>query len=400
MSKLYRFFFVALVLVQIVFCVQVVQAGDDTIQVTASGIGHTSDEALKDAYKNAVRRAVGVYVLTETVMNNEDINEKVYANSDGVVSSHEVLETKSLPNNLIEITIKATVQKNNIGQLLGKNKPTVIEKKDIVNVGNSLNAIEEVQKSLDLIFKDYPASLLTVEAIGQPVIDESKNVTADTIPMMQTVRISVNYPEYQKLVKKLMKLFDQNNYPKGSNQPFGSGAVDEILDERKSKNTFYLLTRGSPQMPPQKYSDMRGIGFRLPGQIMRHLQNLAHSHYLFYVHYEMTDLDYNVLGNVEYIGCSAFLLRDIGDMKEYGKGHFCASPCLGNSNKYCVIWPMCMDTIYYDRDYSCHEIYETCGSSFTFTSRFQVNRQVYENAQGLKINVSLYNKKTEETIAP
>ena len=399
MSKMPKYLLVVLAFVQFIFCASLANASDDSIQVTASGIGHTSDEALKDAYKNAVRRAVGVYVLTETVMNNEDIDEKIYANSDGVVSSHEVLETKPLPNNLIEITIKATVQKNNIGRLVGKDKPVVIDKKNIANVSNSLNAMEEVQKSLDLIFKGYPASLLTVEAIGQPVIDETEDVTAGTLPMKQKLRISVNYSEYQKLAKKLEKLFDQMNYPHGYKQPLTSRSIIEF-NGKEASNIFFLLTRRNPNSLAYRFEDLNGIGYRLPGQIIRYIRKHFSSPRCF-IQLEMVDIESNVLGsavwatpNVLFRWAMSYVRNNVEDhciMYDHIRGDLA------------ILWPMC-DGIFWIPDYDSWRVLggmrRKASSERYFTIPFSVNRQMYENAQGLKIQVSIYNEKQEEAISP
>lgn len=408
MNRIYRHCFAILAVALFIIIGQVGHA-DDTLQVTANGIGHTSDEALKDAYKNAVRRAVGVYVLSETVMDNEEIDEKVYANSDGVVSSHEVLDTKTLPNGLLEITIKATVQKNNIGQILSNKQSTVIDKKDIINVGNSLNAMEEVQKSLDLIFKDYPASLLTVEAVGQPVLDETKNVTADTLPLKQTLRISVNYSEYQKLVKKLTKLFDQNNYPKGTKQALTRSSIRQI----RGNNVLFILTRRNPSMPTKTFQDLDGIGYRLPGQITRYLKQIRQSHHLCFIQFEMLDADSNVLIDNVYFGVPYFLrigeIKEIYDRKEGGlrielnggneQHHvgllcplfFCKKWATGEEISDWMTNPLSAMVTDNWRDVVC--------SGF-FTFNFQVNRKLFENAQGLKIKVSIQNQKEEENLTP
>ena len=53
---------------------------NNIITVTASGVGKDENSALKDALKNAVNRALGVYILSETTLSDENIKEKVFAN--------------------------------------------------------------------------------------------------------------------------------------------------------------------------------------------------------------------------------------------------------------------------------------------------------------------------------
>ena len=80
-----------------------------TITVTAEGIGITDDEALKNAFKEAVYQAVGVYMISETKMKDDDISDKIYLNADAIVASHKVIVRRRNNDGSWYIKINAAV---------------------------------------------------------------------------------------------------------------------------------------------------------------------------------------------------------------------------------------------------------------------------------------------------
>lgn len=63
-------------------------------QVTVTGVGDNKDDAIKDAFRNAVEQVVGVYVNSSTVVSNSQIElDKIYANSEGYINTFKVLRT-------------------------------------------------------------------------------------------------------------------------------------------------------------------------------------------------------------------------------------------------------------------------------------------------------------------
>ena len=400
---------VAIVMVCTILVAQEKEAAD-TITVTATGIGHNTDEALKDAFKNAVRRAVGVYVLTETTMNsNEEIDEKVYANADATINSHTVIDTKTLPNNLVNVTIKAEVLKGVIGQKIDKAKTTEVNKTDIVNVTNHLDAMEEALKSLDLLFKDFPAYLFTVEAIGQPVIDQSKDLTPDIIPMLQEVRISINYQKYQQMINKLTTLFDRLGYKKGKKIILTDENCKAFTKENFN-NCLWIITRKNPNIRPMKLQDMNGLIYRLPGQIMRNLGKYTGRKIIF--QYELSDIDNNVISNCEkynqpytlFLGCGVQLdwLDNLQAFHPYWRTWYNGIRIVKDEYEKkpltALLYPL------FDRIWSEENASFWRGEAFVdyvhLKIMIQVNRQLYEKSQKLKINVSIQNKEDDNLVIP
>lgn len=63
-------------------------------QVTVTGVGDNKDDAIKDAFRNAVEQVVGIYVNSSTVVSNSQVElDKIYANSEGYITDFKVLRT-------------------------------------------------------------------------------------------------------------------------------------------------------------------------------------------------------------------------------------------------------------------------------------------------------------------
>jgi hypothetical protein len=86
--------------------------------VIGKGAGVTEEEALKDACRDAVRQAVGTLVDAETAVTNDDvINDRVLAGSDGFITKHDVLSSKK-EGGLLRTTIRASVDRRKLLQKL------------------------------------------------------------------------------------------------------------------------------------------------------------------------------------------------------------------------------------------------------------------------------------------
>ena len=68
----------------------VAKAKNEQLQeVVAEGVGTTADEAIKDAFRNAVRQVVGAVVDAETLVKNDElIDDKVLTYSDGFIKGY------------------------------------------------------------------------------------------------------------------------------------------------------------------------------------------------------------------------------------------------------------------------------------------------------------------------
>lgn len=98
-------------------------AGPQTKEISATGIGITLESAEKQALASAIRQAVGAYIDSKTLVANEEvIEDRILAVSNAFVEKYEPLgEPKKTTDGLFQITILATVKTNQVVQALKEN---------------------------------------------------------------------------------------------------------------------------------------------------------------------------------------------------------------------------------------------------------------------------------------
>ena len=88
--------------------------GKEMQTVFAEGVGTTREDALKDAFRAAVRQVVGEAVDAETIVKNEElVRDQVLTYSDGFIPEHKVTSEKH-DNGLFRMGILAKVQRRSV----------------------------------------------------------------------------------------------------------------------------------------------------------------------------------------------------------------------------------------------------------------------------------------------
>ena len=97
----------------------------ETVMVKGRGVGADKTEALKDAYRDAVERAVGLYVDAEQMMKNEElVKDQILTQSNAYIEKCEVAKETMKPNGLVEIQILAEVRKTALTKKISDVMPT------------------------------------------------------------------------------------------------------------------------------------------------------------------------------------------------------------------------------------------------------------------------------------
>ena len=87
-------------------------ADTEIVKVKGCGVGADRAEALKDAYRDAVERAVGLYVDAEQMMKNEDlVKDQILTQSNAYIEKYDVAKETTKPNGLVKVQILAEVRK-------------------------------------------------------------------------------------------------------------------------------------------------------------------------------------------------------------------------------------------------------------------------------------------------
>ena len=145
----------------------------DTQTVFAEGVGSTKEEAIKDAFRAAVRQVVGEVVDGETFVRNEKaVKDQVLTYSDGFIPEHKVTSEKQ-DNGLFRVGIEAKVQRRSLIMKLKAANVTVktfdggsLFRGVVTQEEAKANAAQLLRKAL----ADLP-TMLTAEMVGKPVYD-------------------------------------------------------------------------------------------------------------------------------------------------------------------------------------------------------------------------------------
>jgi hypothetical protein len=176
-----------------------------TQSVVAEGLGASPDEAIKDAYRNAVRQVVGAVVDAETLVNDDEvIDDKVLTYSDGFIKTYEeVVGSKSVKSGIHRIKIKAVVERRSV---VAELKAANITMKEVDGKGmfaeivskqsGEANATELIKKSL----ADLP-KLLTAKISGEPNYDRT---TSELVVMVEVTPDEIAYKVFAKRLEETL----------------------------------------------------------------------------------------------------------------------------------------------------------------------------------------------------
>jgi hypothetical protein len=124
---------------------------DDSIEVIANGSGLTAEEALADAFRDAVRQAVGVLVdATTKIKNDELIEDKVLTLSNGFIKSH-TKKSERKEKGIIKIRIQAKVERGKLLEKLTEFKITSTEVDGLAEKVKALTRAEIKKQATELI---------------------------------------------------------------------------------------------------------------------------------------------------------------------------------------------------------------------------------------------------------
>lgn len=85
---------------------------DETVKVSGRGVGTDKDSALKDAYRDAIERAVGLYVDAEQMAKNDElVKDQILTQSNAYIEKYDLVK-ESTENGLVTVRILATVRKS------------------------------------------------------------------------------------------------------------------------------------------------------------------------------------------------------------------------------------------------------------------------------------------------
>lgn len=197
---------------------------NEMVKVRGRGVGTNKTEALKDAYRDAIERAVGLYVDAEQMLKNEElVKDQILTQSNAYIEQYEVAKETTKPNGLVEILILAEVRKVALKKKLTEMMPprsyglsdglknahakiTTVEKRDV----DGATLLAKTLEGFDPHILSIDCSL----ASNEPVMAKKKSnwppIPSDSIAVNYRFRIEVNRRRYsENVVSKLQPVLEQ-----------------------------------------------------------------------------------------------------------------------------------------------------------------------------------------------
>ena len=169
-------------------------AESDTIKSIGRGVGVNETEALKDAYRDAIERAIGLYVDAETVAKNDEIvKDQILTQSNAYITHYDKIKTTNISGGLVEVRIVATVKKRALTTKVSEAMPG----------GNF---------SLGSKMQDLHANIATSEKRNADAAALLRNALKDIDPIQQLMKPKICV-ETQKTLSS--KEYEEREFRKG-----------------------------------------------------------------------------------------------------------------------------------------------------------------------------------------
>ena len=171
-------------------------------EIVATGKGATEDEAKRDAFRNAVEQAVGVYVDATTIASNEKlIEDNVLTYSNAYIKSVAMMGS-SAHNTVQTVKIRAMVKVQRLAEKLRSQgiKMVAVDGQSIAGEIITTNRMQEDGTTwLKMAIGDYPLSFVEFTPSGR--FSPSEKGGLDT-----SIRYSVKPDAYRQYVAGLEKV--------------------------------------------------------------------------------------------------------------------------------------------------------------------------------------------------
>ena len=224
-------------------------ATENAIPVTGvEGYGKTREKALADAFQNAVRTALGTYVLSSSVDDGETVDEKIYLNADAIVESHKIVSQRT-EDGLVVVVIDASVVRNEMMKYIERIPSVEVGEGELANLLNKRKAIDTAAQSLDLLFANWQQNLYRAEKFGPLSIAGDDSLAGGKIKVSVPFILTLDWENYRVWKQKMMTLLDRINVAKTTGRCRDYGELNYIYSEE----TGFFDETGLSGENPNKY---------------------------------------------------------------------------------------------------------------------------------------------------
>jgi len=178
----------------------------NTINVV--GTGATKDEAIQDALRTAVERAVGVYIFSKTEVENfQVVKDKIISSSRGYVNNYTIVK-EDQKEGMIFLTLDVDVNVSSIKATVRKDiKSVTIDEalKDYSLVKQRMDRLKKAEEIVNAIVMRPIDEAYTVDFVGY----EIKSVRRDRAVIDFYVKLALN-PFYWNAYRDTLKHLEES----------------------------------------------------------------------------------------------------------------------------------------------------------------------------------------------
>ena len=238
----------------------------EIVKVKGRGVGVSKAEALKDAYRDAVERAVGMYVDAEQMMKNEElVKDQILTQSNAYIEKFDIINETSKQGGLVQVQILAHVRKSTLTKRIYDVMPTktfalgselknthakmeTSERRNIDGAALLANALEG--------FNPYALTVDCSLASNESVVREwrPQRGAQNTVAVNYLFRTEINQERFfENVIPKLQAVLAQISLaePKAVTIPIRIG---DVVDQRgEAVSADLLVARGKQSSQGLQY---------------------------------------------------------------------------------------------------------------------------------------------------
>ena len=177
------------------------------VTVEAEGIGITKIDAVKEAWMEAVRKGVGMYIASKTETINDSITEKIVAHSRGEVNSYKILSAQRLDDGW-HVKISANIDRDILEDpiVTTNTKTSDFDPNDLIS--SLVTKEQKLQSAMNLIDINIHEFDITncFNYTFKIKKDKDKNNNENYYAYHQ---LSMDINKYTKRIDAIMKLLEQ-----------------------------------------------------------------------------------------------------------------------------------------------------------------------------------------------
>jgi len=201
---------IVLLIASVCFGGLLVAAEADVISVKGKGVGVDEAAALKDAYRDAVETAVGLYVDAEQLMKNDEvIKDQILTQSNAYIEGYKEI-SRTADNGLVTIKIVASVRTRTLAKRIEGVMPA-----KCVAVGSQLANIH--------------AQSVTQETRGKDAVAIFKKELEELRKLRNLYEIELASPEGRPVERKERRVYRNGGYVAGQNDDDDIVEMDYLL---------------------------------------------------------------------------------------------------------------------------------------------------------------------------